>query len=365
MKTKTKAAVISKINGKFALRAVELGNLKQGEVLVRIEASGICHTDVVAQHMLPLPAVLGHEGAGVVEKVGKGVSRVKKDDRVIISYPSCGACPCCAHGQSYICDQTFPLCFSGTRLDGSKTIKMGGKAISGAFFQQSSFATHAITTERSVIPIDSDLPAEMLAAIPCGIQTGAGAVLNTFKVSPQDGLAVFGSGAVGLSAIMAGKLSGASPLIAVDILEDRLNLALELGATHVINAGDGDTAARIREIAPRGLEFSFETSGNEQALEDAIECLAHGGQCGMVTVPNLPEKYPFTPWGVFMRGASLIGIIQGSAIPTTFLPKLIELNQQGRFPYERLIKTYKFSDINKAFQDTSSGGAIKPVLMMT
>ena len=364
MKTKATAAVFKEINGQFTLETIELDDLRKDEILVRIEACGVCHTDVVAQGMLPLPSVLGHEGTGLVEAVGTGVSRIKKGDRVVISYPWCGTCPSCVEARAYICEHGTQLSFAGTRLDGSQTISLNGQPISSAFFQQSSFATYSITTERFVVPVDGDISPEMLAALPCGIQTGAGAILNTFKVGPKDGLAVFGAGAVGLSAIMAGKISGASPLIAVDVVEGRLNLALELGATHAINAKDGDTADRIRDIAPHGVEYSFETSANEQALNDAIDCLAQGGQCGMVTVPHFPEKYPFTPWGLFLRGASLQAIIQGSSTPSTFLPKLLELNQQGRFPYDRLITTYDFSDINKAFEDAKSGVTIKPVLLM-
>jgi len=365
MTTKATAAVIHEPHGQFSFETVELGDLRSDEILVRIEASGICHTDMLAQGITPLPAVLGHEGAGVVEAVGSGIVRVRVGDRVIISYPWCGTCPNCVEGRAYICEHLFPLSFGGARLDGSQTITVNGKAISSAFFQQSSFATHAITLDRDVVPVTSDQLPELLAAIPCGVQTGAGSILNTLKVGPKDSLVVFGVGAVGLSAVMAGHLAGASPLIAVDVVEERLNLALELGATHALNAKDGSTAGRIRDIVPQGVKFSLETSSDEQAFSDAIECLGIGGQCGIVTTPHLDEKFPFSPFGLFVKGASLRGIIQGSSLPNTFLPKLIELNQQGRFPYERLITTYDFTDINKAFEDAKNGRAIKPVLKMS
>ncbi|MBW1799124.1 MAG: NAD(P)-dependent alcohol dehydrogenase [Deltaproteobacteria bacterium] len=359
------AAVVYEPDGKFSLEAIELDDLRSDEILVRIEASGVCHTDIGAQKVTPLPAVLGHEGTGVVEAIGSKVSRVSPGDRVIISYPWCGICPSCVEGRAYICEHVLPLCFGGTRLDGSQTITLNGNGISSAFFQQSSFATHSITLERDVVPVEGDHLPEMLAAIPCGVQTGAGAILNTFKVGPMDGLAVFGAGAVGLSAVMAGHLSGASPLIAVDIVEERLQLAIEMGATHALNANQGDIPERIREIAPRGVAFSLETTSNEHVLEDAIECLGVEGQCGMVTVAHRGEKFPFTPFGIFRRCGSLRGIIQGFAIPNTFLPKLIEMNRQGKFPYERMIKTYDFADINTAFEDTRAGRTIKPVLKMS
>ena len=362
---KATAAVIHEPNGQFSFETIELDDLRGDEILVRIEASGICHTDMKAQGRIPMPVVLGHEGTGVVEAIGSGVDRVKPGDRVVISYPWCGTCPSCVEGHAYRCEHVIPLSFGGTRLDGSKTITLNGEAITSAFFQQSSFATHSITLERDVVPVEGDHSPEMLAAIPCGIQTGAGAILNTFKVGPKDGLVVFGAGAVGLSAVMAGHLSGAYPLIAVDIVEDRLNLALELGATHTLNANQGEIAERIREIAPRGVAFSLETSSNVQAFNDAIDCLGMGGQCGTVTTPNDGQKFPFTPNLLLQRSLSLRGILQGSCTPNTFLPKLIELNRQGRFPYERLIKTYNFTDINKAFEESKAGRAIKPVLMMS
>lgn len=215
------------------------------------------------------------------------------------------------------------------------------------------------------MPVRDNLQAEMLAALACGVQTGAGAILNTMKVGPRDSLVVFGAGAVGLSAIMAGRLAGASPLIAVDIVEERLNLALELGATHTLNAREGNVEARIREIVPRGVDFTFETSANEQALNDAITSLGMGGQCGIVIAPHFGQKYPFSPTEILSHAATVRGIIQGSALPNTFLPKLIALHQQGRFPYDRLITTYAFEDINKAFEDTKAGRAIKPVLKMS
>jgi aryl-alcohol dehydrogenase len=364
MTTKATAAVIREPKGQFELETVELEDPRPDEILVRIEASGVCHTDAKAQERVPMPAVLGHEGTGVVEAVGSAVTQVTPGDRVIISYPSCGTCPNCIDGKAYICDHALPLSFAGTRLDGSKTVTMNGESISSAFFQQSSFSTHAITLERDVVPVKGDHSPEMRAAIPCGILTGAGTVLNTFNVSPKNSLVVFGAGAVGLSGIMAGHLAGVFPLIAVDVVEDRLNIALELGATHVLNAKEGDIAARIREIASRGVDFSLETSSNGQAFLDAIDCLNMGGHCGFVAAPNLDETTPFSPQLLLHRAATMGFVIQGWGTPKSFLPRIMELNQQGLFPYDRLIKTYDFSDINKAFQDSHDGIAIKPVLLM-
>jgi aryl-alcohol dehydrogenase len=358
-----KAAIISEPNGQFVIKTVELDDLRSDEILVRIEACGICHTDIIAQNMVPLPAVLGHEGCGVVEAAGSAVDGVKQGDRVIISVPFCSTCPTCIQGKTYICEKALSLGFAGTRMDGSQTISVDGKFISSAFFQQSSFASHAIALGRAVVPVEEYHPPFMMAAIACGVQTGAGSVFNVFKVKADQGLAVFGVGSVGLSAIMAGKVAGASPLIAVDIIQSRLELAIELGATHALNAGDGDIAEEIRKIAPHGMTFSLETSGNEQAFNDALTCLGMGGTCGIVTTPNLGKPFPFSPLQILDRGSSLQGILLGNSIPRSFLPKLIELNRKGQFPYERLITTYDFKDINKAFEDTKAGVTIKPVLL--
>lgn len=364
MPTAATAAVLDEPDGEFVLRDVELDDPREDEILVAIEASGVCRTDVLARNMLTPPMVLGHEGTGTVQAVGSGVRRVKPGDRVVISYPWCGTCHECETGHAYRCELVLAIAFGGSRLDGSKPISANGVPISSAFFQQSSFATHAVTLERDVVPVGTDQRAEMLAAIPCGVQTGAGAILNSMQVGKGDSLAVFGVGSVGMSAVLAATLVEASPVIAIDVVAARLRLALELGASHAIDARRGDVVERIKEIAPRGVRYSFDTTGDEQALDAAIESLAMGGECGIVTVPHHGEKFSFTPMGIFRRTATLRGIIQGSALPNKFLPKLIEWQQEGRFPYERLITTYDFADINKAFEDSAAGRAIKPVLIM-
>lgn len=364
MPTAATAAVLAEPDGEFVLKEVHLDDPREDEILVKIEACGVCHTDVKAQHRLTPPMVLGHEGTGTVQAIGSRVSRVTVGDRVVISYPWCGECHECSSGHAYRCEQVIPIAFGGSRLDGSRPISDNGTPISSAFFQQSSFATHAITLERDVVPVGNEHRAEMLAAIPCGVQTGAGAVLNSMAVDKGESLSVFGVGSVGLSAVMAAKLIGASPIIAIDLIESRLQVALELGATHTIDANEGDLAERVLEIAPRGVRYAFDTTEDEHVLDDAIGSLAMGGECGFVTAPNHGEQYLFNPVGIFRRAATLRGIIQGSAIANDFLPKLIAWQQEGRFPYERLITTYAFADINQAIEDAEAGRAIKPVLMM-
>jgi len=363
MGIKATAAVVHEPEGNFKFLEVELEDPRDDEIVIRLEGSGVCQTDVHAQHMLPMPAVLGHEGTGVVESVGKSASRVKVGDRVVMSYPWCGTCPNCLKGKKHICDHDVELNFGGSRLDGSKPVSLDGQPVSSAFFQQSSFASHAITPERDVVVVD-DLSIAMRAALPCGVLTGAGTIFNEFGLTVGNSLLVAGAGAVGLSAVMAAKIAGASPIIVADIVDSRLDLARELGATHTINSRGVDISEAVTEISRRGVEFALDTTGNEHVLNQLIASLGLGGVCAMVTAPNMGETYPFPMTELFLRAGQLRGIFLGSSDPAVIIPSLIELNREGRFPYERLITEYKFEDINQAFEDSKNGRVIKPILIM-
>ena len=364
MNIKTRAAVVYEPSGDFSIEQVSLDHLQANEVLVKIDACGICHTDSKFQHVLPLPGVFGHEGTGVIEEIGSKVTKVKVEDRVILGYPFCTECPSCREAEPYRCEEIPKLKFGGSRVDGSATIHLDDKPITCAFFQQSAFAEHAITLEQAVIPVKTDLPPEMLAALPCGVQTGAGAILNMLKPQANQSLVVFGAGAVGLSGVMAAKLTGVNPIICVDIVASRLELAQELGATHVIDASKQDTLAEIYKICPKGVAVAFDSSASIPGLENAIGAIGQGGKVGIVSYPKGGEKFPFNTKDLFLKVGSLHAIVQGFSIPKLFLPKLIELQKKGLFPYEKIISTYKFSEINQAMADTHSGKAIKPVLLM-
>lgn len=358
------AAVLHGAGSPFVLETVQLDALRPDEVLVRVAASGICHTDLMARDLLPSPAVLGHEGCGVIEATGRAVSELRAGDWVVMSYAWCGTCTHCRQGQPYTCESNLPLNFSGRRQDGSATLRLGGQPVSAAFFQQSSFATRAITLARDVVKVPPGSPPELLAALPCGVMTGAGAVLNALQVRAGEGLAVFGAGAVGLSAIMAARIVGAHPIVAIDIHPQRLELARELGATLALNATDPDVAARLHALAPRGLPYAVETSGSERAFSDALDCLGLGGTCAYVTVPGRGANIPFNPEKFFLKAARMQGVFLGSAVPAVFLPRLLAWQQQGRFPFERLVRTYGLADINRAVADAAGGVTVKPVLMM-
>ena len=364
MTVQATAALLRNPAGPFALEPIDLDDPAGDELLVRIEACGICHTDLLGRTRLPTPSILGHEGVGVVERTGALVHGFAPGDRVVLSFGFCGACPECAGDHAFRCDRSVETNFAGRRLDGGTTARTpAGETVHAAFFQQSSFVTHALAPARSAVKVGRELPPELLAPLGCGVMTGAGTVLNRFRAGPGAGIGVWGAGAVGLSAVMAARLAGLSPIVAVDVVPHRLELARELGATHAFDARD-DVTAQVRAIAPRGLPFTLETTGNEQALKAAMESLGMGGCCAMVTVPHRGAPFSFTPAPVFVRAATLAGVFFGDSSPRSFIPELIAHHLAGRFPYDRLVRTYDFAAINRAVDDTASGAVVKPVLLM-
>lgn len=335
-------------------------------MLVRIVATGICHTDLSVRDQLlpmPLPAVLGHEGAGVVEAVGADVTNVVPGDHVVMSYAYCGSCDLCHSGHPAHCENVLPQCFGGSRADGSTGITdASGSVVHDHFFAQSSFAEYALANMRNVVKVPKDLPLEVLAPLGCGLQTGAGAVLQALKVKPGSSFVAFGLGAVGLAAVMAAKIAGATKVVAVDINPERLKMAEEVGATHIINAKTTDPVAKIGEITGKGADFALEASGNPAVLRQAIDCLGIFGTCGIVGAPALGTEVSVDVMGVMIPGKMVKGIVQGDAISSTFIPTLIEYYRQGRFPFDRLIEFYDFADISRAIEDSETGKTIKPVL---
>jgi len=299
--------------------------------------------------------VLGHEGAGVVEKVGKKVKSLKRGDPVVLSYQSCGRCRQCRSGHPAHCQHFYEANFGFQRLDGSNSLQRSG--VRGHFFGQSSFATHSLATERNLVKVSKDLPLEVLSPLGCGLQTGAGTVMNSLKVSKGGSIAVFGTGSVGLAAVMAARLVGAYPIIGVDIKPKRLQLALQLGATHTIDNRRQDVSARIGDITGSGVDYVVETTASPQMHQLAIDVLNPRGVVALLTGESGTDSLP--------EGRKTLGIIQGDAVPQEFIPKLIQLYKAGQFPYNRLLKFYDFSEINKAIADSKRGDTIKPVLRIS
>jgi aryl-alcohol dehydrogenase len=361
------AAVAREKFGPFAIERVELTDPRPDELLVKVVASGMCQTDQHGRdgyYNTPLPAVFGHEGAGVVLAVGSSVTGFNPGDHVVMSFPWCGTCANCRRQMAWHCQKNFDLKMRGTRPDGSTLMRQNGEPVYSAFFQQSSFATHAIANERFAVKVAKDAPLDLLGPLACSGQTGAGAVLNTMQPRPGDAFAVFGVGAVGLSGLMAAKIAGCDPIIAIDIHAHRLMLARELGATHVLDhAGRDDIVRDIRSITGEGVRFSLETSAQPLVLREAIDVLMPGGTCVLLgsarSGTEVSFDMPFLQFGRTVRG-----VIQGESHPQTFIPTLVDFLLQGRLPIKRMMTFYPLADINRAARDSSNGTTIKPVLRM-
>ena len=362
---KIKAAVAYESSAPFIIKDVDLAEPKETEILVRMAGCGICHADLFVKENgpTPLPAVFGHEGAGVVERTGAAVTMVSPGDHVVFCSYSCGVCEACLSGHPAWCVRSGEVNFGGIHADGTKRLKDEDGAELSTFFGQSSFASYVVADQRSAVKVDKDVDLAMLGPLGCGFQTGAGSVMNVLRPGPGDAIGIFGCGSVGLAALMAAKLAGCGTIVGVDAIPSRLGLAAGLGATHVINAKEtpGIEASVMEATNGRGLDFTFDTTGEETLLGAAIGSLRNGGTCG--TVGTTGDKTIGLKMNALMgRSRRLVGIVQGDSIPWLFIPKLIELYKAGLFPFDKLVTYYPFEDINKAAEDSHNVAAIKPVL---
>ncbi|WP_172370104.1 NAD(P)-dependent alcohol dehydrogenase [Sporosarcina jiandibaonis] len=359
------AAVTYAKGEEFKLKEVRLDEPKENEVLIRIVASGVCHTDAVARDQevpLPLPAVLGHEGSGVVEKLGANVKTVEVGDHVVLSFSSCGQCENCLVGLPGYCFHLTELNFGGIMNDNTKRLHQGEQEVS-SFFGQSSFGTYTVANERNIVKVDKDVDLSLLGPLGCGIQTGAGTVLNKLQPKFGETIAVYGCGAVGLSAVMAANIIGCSKIIAVDIHENRLELAKELGATHVLNGKDVNVIEEIKKITKGGTNYAVDTSGVAALARDSVLALRPLGVSAVVGVINGVTEFNVYH-DLVLEGKSIVGVIEGDSMPQLFIPKLIEYYKAGKFPFDKLVKFYEFNNINKAFADSEEGLTVKPIVKM-
>jgi aryl-alcohol dehydrogenase len=360
------AAVVRSKGAPFTIEPARIREPAGDEVLVRIVASGLCHTDLIVRdqyYPVPLPAVLGHEGAGVVEAVGPQVTQLAPGDHVVLTYASCGHCRSCAGGHSAYCRDLFRLNFGGADLEGLNAIEdAAGQPLHDHFFGQSSLASHALSRENNTVKVSREAPLELLGPLGCGIQTGAGAVINSLRLTPGSSFASLGAGAVGLSAVMAARACGATRVIAVDVVPSRLELAMELGATHVVNSRETDMVEAIRRISDGGVDYALESTGRADVLGQAIEALGVLGTLGVVGAPPLGTRAEFDINNLLLGGRSIRGIVEGDSTPQVFIPQLVELYLQGRFPFDRLVKFYPLAEINQAAEDSLRGVTLKPIL---
>ena len=360
-------AVARTAGGDFSVERLTLGELRPNEALVRVVATGLCHTDLVVRDQIlpvPLPAVLGHEGAGVVEAVGDAVTSIAPGDAVVMGFAACRACPQCDAGQPAYCRDFAPLNFGGHRADGSTCLHDGPTPVSSHFFGQSSFGTYAIVAAQNLVKMPIDAPLELLGPLGCGIMTGAGAVMNALKLQAGESILIIGGGPVGLSAVMAAKALNAGQIIVADPLESRRAMAVDLGATGTIDVAAGETAEQLRAIQPQGAHCVLDTSGVVPAIHSGIAALAPLGRLAMVGVPKALAAISLNILQMLSLGISICGVTEGNADPQTFLPELVALNAKGLFPYEKLITRYRLADINQAVADQHAGRCVKAVLTM-
>lgn len=364
--TTATAAILEELDAPLQLHEVEIDAPRENEVLVRMRGVGICHTDVSAAHgsiPLPLPAVLGHEGAGVVEAVGPGVDSLSVGDHVALSFDHCRDCSQCSGGHPAYCELFGPLNYFGERMDGSVTMRRGEEEVHGNWFGQSSFATHAIASVNNAVKVPTDLPIELLGPLGCGLQTGAGSVLNVLDAQAGKGIIVFGLGAVGLGALMAAKAIGCDPIIGVDLNPERLAIATELGATDTIDPNETDDLLwRVQELAAPGLHYSFDAVGAGPVIRQALESLRSPGHCVTVGFQGLENEITIDQ-GHLLPGRRLSGVVEGDADPQTFIPRLIELYREGKFPFDRLVQKFPFEQINEAIAAANAGSVVKPILV--
>ena len=363
--TAGRAAVLE--DGALTVVDVEYGEPGHGEVLVRLVASGLCHTDlgVIAGGVpFPTPGIIGHEGAGVVERVGPGVGSVSPGDKVLLSFTSCGHCAGCEGGHPAYCDTWAPRNLMGMlRAADSAAVTRDGEPVAAHFFGQSSFGTWAIADERSIVPVSADADLTVLAPLGCGILTGFGSMWNVLDPGADDTVAVYGAGAVGLSAVIAAALRSPARLIAIDLVDARLELARELGATETINAGTEDVAARLSQITGgRGVDLSLDTTASPRVARGALDAAATRGTVLVCGAPPPGTEIPVDIQGI-LTGKVLRGITMGDTLPQQLIPRLVELHAQGALPLERLEQTYTLDEIAQAADDMHHGRTVKPVIV--
>lgn len=363
--TTTRAAVLRTGDGPFTVEELTVASPRAGEVRVQMVAAGMCHTDLLSRELPPEffagPRVHGHEGAGIVESVGEGVTSVTVGDPVVLSFNSCGDCPACSADRLSYCRNFSASNMSGARPDGSTAFTdADGQSIGSHYFGQSSFAELSVVAERSVVKVDPSLELARLGPLGCGIQTGAGAVMNSLSVEAGTSLVVAGAGALGLSAIMAAKVVEAETVIAIDRHQPRLDLALHYGATHTLGGDPAGFAEQIQDLTGGGADYAFDATGNAGVVRACYESLHTTGTLGMAGVGFGEMTFDFIS---MISGRTIRGILEGDSVPGEFIPHLARLNADGHFPYHELIATFPLDDINDAESASASGEVIKPVLV--
>jgi S-(hydroxymethyl)glutathione dehydrogenase / alcohol dehydrogenase len=357
-----RAAVLNAVREPLSVEPLAVRDPRDGEVLVRLGASGVCHSDlhaITGDLPMPLPCVLGHEGAGVVEKVGAGVQRVKPNDHVVLNWvPFCGACWYCQSGQAYLCEMGY------VKAMGAEVFHRNGTTVS-QFAGIGSMAEHTVVPETACIPIDADVPLDRACLIGCGVMTGVGAVINTAKVQPGQSVAVFGAGGVGLNVVQGAVLAGAHPIIAIDLNDRKLGFAKQFGATHTVNAGSTDPVNAVLELTGmRGADYAFEVIGRPEVVTQAFMAVRRGGKAVVVGVPPSTAMVSVPGMLLPLAEKSLVGSLYGSANMARDVPRLIDLYRAGKLKLDELItRRYKIAQVSEAFSAMEKGEVARGVIM--
>ena len=361
------AAVLHHLGGPFTVEEVELLAPGPGEVRVRLAAAGVCHSDwhmVVGDLHRPLPVILGHEGAGIVEALGPGVTAVQPGDPVILNWaPDCGHCFYCSRAQPALCETFAPVRRSGTMLDGTTRFRINGESVC-QFSTLSTFAEACIAPQQACIPIQRDIPLDIAALVGCAVTTGVGAVLNTAQVKSGESIAVYGCGGVGLNILQGAALVGAHPIIAIDQAPAKIDIARQFGATHALMAG-ADTEAEIRELTSgRGADYVFEAIGLTAVQEAAMAAVRPGGALVIVGVAPLDSSARFSTFEMHVREKRILGCFYGSTVTRRDFPRILDLYRAGKLKLDELIsKRYPLEQINEAYADLLEGDIRRGVIL--
>lgn len=363
-----RAAVLREPGSPLTIEDVELAAPTAGEIAVRIEASGVCHSDyhyMTGDITCPLPVVLGHEGAGIVEELGPGASgTIAVGDRVALTWrPRCGQCDPCITGNPVLCQSGPRQAATGGLLDGTSRLSQGDERLNH-FLGVSCFAERVVVSQTSVVPVPDGVPAEIAAIAGCAVITGVGAVVNAIGECAGDSVLVLGAGGVGLSAVMGARLAGANPIIVVDVDPEKLELAARLGATHTIDAGAGDTAEQVLALFPDGVTWAIEAIGRAATLQQAFDCLEPAGTLVAVGLGRVGETFAIPVNNLVQRQKRVIGSLYGSANPLVDLPKIFGLYLAGRLPLDELIgASYPLDQVNEAYDALKRGSVGRAVVV--